>query len=294
MRCSEYLYKTLLLRESSELMVKDKLIEYLKLLIQAHDSYCQLIEEAPDGKLLHSSGRYYLAVSKNGKYSRRGITKEPDQVRLYARKELLAKAVALLDHNIKVLTQAINNYKPWDPLSLQQSLSKSLRNLPAELFLDPVEDAATMKLDADLQQKIDAHKQWAAEPYSPPDFKSEGRTLRTTRGLLVRSKSEMLIAEKLYEYGIAFRYEQPLELRGGKIVHPDFTFEGAAGEMFYLEFCGMMDDEDYVKAFMHKRALYESNDINEWTNMIYVFASGNTIDMMQVQDMINNQIIPKL
>ena len=38
----------------------------------------------------------------------------------------------------------------------------------------------------------------------------------TSRGLKVRSKSELLIAEKLSEHGILFRYEQILEIGGAE------------------------------------------------------------------------------
>lgn len=40
------------------------------------------------------------------------------------------------------------------------------------------------------------------------DFMKEGRTHISSRGLSVRSKSELIIVEKLYEYGLAFRYEE--------------------------------------------------------------------------------------
>ena len=54
-------------------------------------------------------------------------------------------------------------------------------------------------------------------------FLEDGLILRTERGDLVRSKSELVIADKLFARGIDYGYEQPLELEGGRIRYPDFT-----------------------------------------------------------------------
>jgi len=46
---------------------------------------------------------------------------------------------------------------------------------------------------------------------------------RTERGDLVRSKSELVIADKLYARDIEYAYEQPFVLPNGKTRYPDFT-----------------------------------------------------------------------
>ena len=106
-------------------------------------------------------------------------------------------------------------------------------------------------------------------------------------------KAEVLIAETLYSYGIPFRYEQELEA-GGATFHPDFTFEGAGGKEFYLEFCGMMDDPAYVEGHKRKRSAYEAAGIAEWDNIIYLYASGNSTDMMYVDSVVRTLVVPKL
>ena len=52
-------------------------------------------------------------------------------------------------------------------------------------------------------------------------FLQEGLIHRTSKGLAVRSKSELIIAEALSNAGIAFEYEKPLTL-GGSVRYPDF------------------------------------------------------------------------
>lgn len=275
-------------------MATDLLFQILDQLRSVHETYSNELSKMPEGKLLHARTKYYLIVRANGAEIRHGITKDQDKVRLLARKELLLKAVPIIESNIKLIEQAVKNYIPCNPHDIHQQLTRAFRSMPIELFLNKKNDATAMRLDSQTQSRIDSHKDWDNAGYTPSDYKSDGRTIRTTRGLLVRSKSEALIAEKLYEYGIPFRYEQPLDLDDGTLVHPDFTFEGAGGSLFYLEFCGMMDDLDYVSSYKRKRALYEASGITEWTNMIYVFASGNSIDMMYVEDVVQNQIIPRL
>ena len=109
----------------------------------------------------------------------------------------------------------------------------------------------------------------------------------------MRSKAEVLIAEKLYEYGIPFRYEQIL-LLGNRQYAPDFTFEAADGSEFYLEFFGMMDNEEYAANCWQKIMTYKQAGIVPWRNAIYIYATGNNIDMPQIEAVIKNWILPKL
>lgn len=60
----------------------------------------------------------------------------------------------------------------------------------------------------------------------------------TNRGELVRSKSEMIIANLLAQNEIPYEYEKALWL-GNKRIHPDFTIE-LDFETYYWERCMMM------------------------------------------------------
>ena len=77
-------------------------------------------------------------------------------------------------------------------------------------------------------------------------FLEEGLIYRTERGDLVRSKSELVIADKLHARGIDYAYEQPLVLPNGRTRYPDFTIaDHAHGVTFYWEHLGMLDDQGY-------------------------------------------------
>ena len=88
-------------------------------------------------------------------------------------------------------------------------------------------------------------------------FLEEGLIHRTERGDLVRSKSELVIADKLHARGIDYVYEQPLVLANGRTRYPDFTIaDHARGVTFYWEHLGMLDDPGYKARWEGKRAEY--------------------------------------
>ena len=63
---------------------------------------------------------------------------------------------------------------------------------------------------------------------------------RTSRGEMVRSKSEVIIADHLANNGVEYGYEQPLTIKG-VTKYPDFTIEDMeSGLTFYWEHCGML------------------------------------------------------
>jgi hypothetical protein len=88
-------------------------------------------------------------------------------------------------------------------------------------------------------------------------FLEDGLIHRTERGDLVRSKSELVIADKLHARGVDYTYEQPLVLPNGCIRYPDFTItDHARGVIFYWEHLGLLDDPGYRVRWERKRAEY--------------------------------------
>ena len=88
-------------------------------------------------------------------------------------------------------------------------------------------------------------------------FLEDGLIHRTERGELVRSKSELVIADKLHARGIDYAYEQPVVLDNGRTRYPDFTIEDdAMGVTFYWEHLGLLDDPGYRARWERKRAEY--------------------------------------
>ena len=86
---------------------------------------------------------------------------------------------------------------------------------------------------------------------------------RTTRGDLVRSKSEVIIANELLAQGIdRYEYEAPLVLSNGETRYPDFTIvDDDTGECYYWEHLGLLHNPDYAKRWERKLALYRDAEI---------------------------------
>ncbi|MBR4023844.1 MAG: hypothetical protein IKI86_01035 [Firmicutes bacterium] len=131
----------------------------------------------------------------------------------------------------------------------------------------------------DLNNNVKDLSDWAKQPYKQFSYKEEGKIHTTSRGLKVRSKSELALCELFYELGIEFRYEEEMIL-GGKAFGPDFTIRRKSdGKIFYWEHCGMMDDPDYRKRNAEKLAAYEENGIVPWDNLIITYDSDGSIDL---------------
>ena len=92
-------------------------------------------------------------------------------------------------------------------------------------------------------------------------FLEAGLIHRTSGGHMVRSKSELLIAEALLEAGVEFQYERPLTL-DGVTRYPDFTIaDDISGRKIYWEHLGMLDDESYRAGWERKLAWYREHGI---------------------------------
>lgn len=92
-------------------------------------------------------------------------------------------------------------------------------------------------------------------------FLQEGLIHRTSKGLAVRSKSELIVAEALYSSGIEFEYEKPLAL-GGSTRYPDFTIEDdISGRVVYWEHLGMLERAEYRRSWERKLKWYRAHGI---------------------------------
>lgn len=83
---------------------------------------------------------------------------------------------------------------------------------------------------------------------------------RTEAGHMVRSKSELLIANKLHQLGITYEYER---LYTGDTIpgqaRPDFAFTDPSGELILWEHLGMLHLDDYRESWERKQKWYHDN-----------------------------------
>jgi ATP-dependent exoDNAse (exonuclease V) alpha subunit len=87
---------------------------------------------------------------------------------------------------------------------------------------------------------------------------------RTEKGHLVRSKSELVISNMLFQMGIDYAYERVYEgtAEPGRF-RPDFSFTTADGELIVWEHLGMLNRPDYRQGWEWKREWYRKNGFAE-------------------------------
>lgn len=93
-------------------------------------------------------------------------------------------------------------------------------------------------------------------------FLEAGLIHRTRKGIAVRSKSEVIIADLLYAKDIEFQYEQPLRVADGSWRSPDFTIvDDTTGTTIYWEHLGMLQRPSYRRKWEQKLAWYQRNGV---------------------------------
>jgi len=85
-----------------------------------------------------------------------------------------------------------------------------------------------------------------------------GKIHEALSGDMVRSKSEVIIANMLHERGLTFFYEKPLFAPDGTMYLPDFTLTWN-GEEIYWEHVGRITDPKYVEHWSEKKQWYEKH-----------------------------------
>lgn len=87
---------------------------------------------------------------------------------------------------------------------------------------------------------------------------------RTEKGHLVRSKSELVIANMLFQLGIPYEYERVCDgTKAPGRLRPDFSFVTDDGDLIVWEHLGMLSRPDYKRGWDWKREWYQENGFSE-------------------------------
>lgn len=83
---------------------------------------------------------------------------------------------------------------------------------------------------------------------------------RTLTGKMVRSKSEVVVANILTKLGISYEYEEPIEFAVNDFRLPDFTIK-YKGRTYYWEHLGMINLPSYRRDWERRKKWYESHGL---------------------------------
>ena len=244
------------------------------------------LNHAPEGclKWQNKNGKtyYYHQFMKDNKWVRRYIKKgELSLAKTLAQKQYYTSIRPILE---KMLDE-IKRFAKKCPLNeleeIYDNLSVERKNL-------------VMPLQASAKEKV---KHWETEVYEKNLMYPENLRFETEKGDMVRSKSEVIIANILYRNrkNILYKYERPLEvIENGrqKTIYPDFTILNKhTGEITYWEHAGRMDDPYYANDFVKKMNTYIANDLLPGRDVVVSFESQSTPLDIKVVKRLVKQII---
>lgn len=223
---------------------------------------------------VHLIGTARGAGAKAAARKRVGITKNETLVARLARKKYLQMSTALLEEEIKRLRRYIDVRTEPSPENVFGRLPESWHKVPPELLLPYNKE----------------REKWATAEYRKNGKNPEEKRHTTSRGLKVRSKSELLIAERLYYHNVPFRYEQVVS-NHRHLFSPDFTIKTKKG-LIYWEHCGKMGDPDYRAYNKWKLSQYEQMKIVPWENLIITYdINDGEFDMRIIEAEIVNKLV---
>ena len=232
------------------------------------------IERAPEGGLRithnHGSLQYYrCGADKNNEYIRK---QDVSLAMELAQKEYDRKILKILEADKKKIKNAWNECQFEEMIRVYDELSDDRKALVTPRLLNDK----------------DYIRQWESVQYEGKEFLKDIPEIYTEKGERVRSKSEKLIADKLYMMGIPYRYEYPLTLKGFGTIYPDFLLLNVASRTeIILEHFGMMDYEEYCEKAIRKIILYEKHDIFPGDRLILTYETSRTpLDLRLVQKLL--------
>lgn len=117
------------------------------------------------------------------------------------------------------------------------------------------------------------------------EWYEEGKIHRTLAEYMVRSKSEVIIANMLFERDIPFDYEVPLRASDGTTMLPDFTIN-LRGDVWYWEHEGMLHNEEYRNRQEVKHEWYNQHG---FADKLIVTKEGTGFDSKAVSDVIKQK-----
>lgn len=229
------------------------------------------LSRLPDGEIhFHKNGKRFRwrhftedISSASSRRIYKNLCKTDDKAIQLARelslKHFLQNQLANNNQRIRALSEFEQNYPDPPAVSLREN--------------GMCEDYHAF-LESCFAHKRSQLKQWMNEPYEKSTNHPENLIFEANNGILMRSKSEVLIANMLLERGIPFRYEQALHC-GSAVYYPDFTILNPADmtTLIIWEHFGGMDSELYLFKNMGKFEAYCREGFYYGKNLIVTFES---------------------
>lgn len=218
-----------------------------------------------------SSGTYYVQrFPMDG--SKKGIYLDPlndehrDVIKELMEKKTIVHGRPILEKNVKSMERCLKGLRQYHPTDHRFG-----ELLGSEYYLED-----------DL-----CIKEWRKKPECMNPYKPELRIHETKKGILVRSKSEALIADMLFDLGIEFKYEPELWING-EVYYPDFEIlHPTSLTLIWWEHLGRLHDPKYVYKNIGKVESYARGGIQQGRNLII---TKETAELPLTRGMVEEQM----
>jgi len=223
----------------------------------------------------------------NGRREKRiSINKRPDIIRGLARKAYLETEIEILKHDIELIEKVANMYIDNFADDILTKMPERIKQLPETYFFKPSRNL----YDKTTSMLAEQMKKWAEEPFEQSTYKPELKDKTTARGIKVRTKSEVIVSEKLDSFKLPHRYEQMIYI-DNYAFSPDFTILTKKG-VYYWEHAGKVNDPRYLSHHKWKMGMYERAGIVPWKNLIVTYDDENGgIDTRIIEAEIRNKLL---
>ncbi len=194
-----------------------------------------------------------------------------------AQKEYEQKMLKSVNEEIKVLLHLIEHYPACRPEDVMSKVAEPKRGLIRPFHLSEEEFV----------------ERWKSVEYISNPFYESRDNLMTEQGEIVKSKSELIIANLLFQAGVPYRYEFPLSLGRQGTVYPDFMILNKRLRKEILwEHLGMMDIPEYAEKAVRKITAYEENGYFPGENLILTMETKDQpLDVRLVKKMIRKYAV---
>ena len=197
-----------------------------------------------------------------------------DEVQELKLRKILFDISSKIKSNEPLILDFLNKYRDPSPQVSIQSLGPAYQSTKIDLF---------------SFNKNGSEKNWGDQPYSRNEKHPEQLTQKTLKGDLVRSKSEVIIANTYLVKSAQYRYEEMTQV-GNKLFAPDFkVFIPRLNKIKIHEHFGQMHEEKYRESAMWKMEYYIANGYRPYEDILFTFddLDGN-IDAQVLDLLITN------
>lgn len=237
-----------------KIIKKDVVLETLLMRQKKLKKRCQhlrqVLKEAPSGNMRVATKQNR---HKKPRYQYYLLTKQGDTQGTYIKKNELSVAAAIAQRDYE---EALLDEQQRELCFVERTIAGYMPDR-AEEVLDSLHPGRRCLVKSAIITDAQYASNWLNRKYKPNPFHDAPR-FQTASGIMVRSKSEMIIADLLHEAGIPFFYEFPFKLNGSFLYYPDFfCLNPHTRQEFIWEHFGRMDDSGYCSHAVRKLADYQ-------------------------------------